>query len=354
VNSTPFLVHGLTVSYFTRKVTGYLDYKGLPWRLEPSIGANPPARAVGWNGGIPAVTNPDGEFIWDSTSIILHLETRHTERSVIPQDPVLRFLAEALDDFADEWFYRHAVGTRWLYDENVVSGSLDIAREGTMEIQRPLDDVRQFVTEAMTGCLPRLGATPENIGAWVDESLVPWLEAMGAHVAAHRWLLGRVSLADFAFFGPNAAHFTNDPWCRRLVDRVAPDVVAHTHALVRPVDEPGEWFTRDDLPETLIAVLREAGRHYLPWVAEATVKGEADVHFDDGSVARIPTTNFLDVARGVILARYREARCPELDAILERAGILGYYADHLDQATDIPDPRPLARPADNRPYPAGP
>ena len=30
-----FVVHGLTASFFTRKVTGYLDYKGLRWRLSP-------------------------------------------------------------------------------------------------------------------------------------------------------------------------------------------------------------------------------------------------------------------------------------------------------------------------------
>ena len=34
----PFSVYGLTVSYFTRKVTGYLDYAGIPWRLAPGIG----------------------------------------------------------------------------------------------------------------------------------------------------------------------------------------------------------------------------------------------------------------------------------------------------------------------------
>jgi hypothetical protein len=86
----------------------------------------------------------------------------------------------------------------------------------------------------------------------------------------------------------------------------------------------------------------------------AVRRGEAEVRFDDGSSARIPTTNFLTEARGIILARYREDRNDELDAILERAGILRYYADHLEQATEVPDPRPLARPADNRPYPAGP
>jgi len=354
----PYLVHGLTVSYFTRKVTGYLDHAGLPWRLEPSIGANPVAQQAGWNGGIPVVTAPDGELMWDSTAIIVHLDhaaTAEGRSSVLPDDPTLRFLAHLLDDFSDEWFYRHAVGTRWLVDENKVTGSWDIAREGSREVRFPIDDVRAFVTDAMSASLSRLGTMPENIDAWVQESLVPWQAAFAAHLTDHAALLGgRPSLADFAFFGGNAAHFVNDPWCRRLTESVAMPVVEATHRLMAPPDgEPGVWFDPADLPRTLIALLAEAGRHYLPWVAEATVAGSAVVPFDDGSTADIATTGFLTEARGITLARYVEARSPQLDAVLEEAGILRWYADFTDQATAIPDPAPIPRPADNRPYRAG-
>ena len=44
-----FLVHGLTRSYFTRKVTGYLDYTDRPWRLEPCTPTmHPAATEAGW------------------------------------------------------------------------------------------------------------------------------------------------------------------------------------------------------------------------------------------------------------------------------------------------------------------
>jgi hypothetical protein len=79
------------------------------------------------------------------------------------------------------------------------------------------------------------------------------------------------------------------------------------------------------------------------------------VRFDDGSEAEIVPTEFLIEARAVMLARYAEARSPELDAVLERAGILSYYADYVgDQAGTPPDPAIPPQPADNRPYPAGP
>lgn len=349
------VVHGLTPSYFTRKVTGYLDYKGLRWRLQPSIGANITAHAAGWNGGIPVVVLPDGELIWDSTSVILHLETRHPEPAVTPPDRVLAFLDFLLDDVSDEWFYRHAVGSRWLYPENTRSGSWEIAREGTLELPGPIAGVRELVATAMTACLPRLGVTAENIDAWIRESLQPWQRALAAHLAAHGFLFGgRPALADFALFGGNAAHFVNDPLCREWSEAAGMAIIEHTHALMTPRSRTfGEWLSADAVPDTLIALLAEAGRHYLPWVAAATRDGRATVSFGDGSSAEIATTNFLTIARGILLARYRAARCPALDRILERAGILGYFADYLDQATEIPDPSLPPRPADNQPFPAG-
>jgi len=350
-----YVVHGLTVSYFTRKITAHLDHLRAPWWLDPSIGANPKARALGWNGGIPVITTPAGEMIWDSTAVLLHLDAHHPGRTILPEDPVVRFLAFVLDDFSDEWLYRHAVGTRWLYEENVVSGSWDISREGSLEIATDIESLRRLVTEAMTACLPRLGVTPHNIQAWVNESLVPWQATLASHVAAHGYLFGnRPSLADFALFGGNAAHFINDPWCRRLTERVAPPIIPYTQRMMRPgPDQLGEWFSDATIPDSLIAVLAEAGRHYLPWVASATVDGAATVALGNGVVAEVSSTNFLNQARGIMLARYVEARSPELDAILERAGILSHFADHVDQATSVPTPAPLPRPSDNQPYPAG-
>ena len=354
--AVPLTVYGANQSFFTRKVTGYLDYKGLPWHLRRGLAPSEEARAAGWPGGIPAVLGADGEVMWDSTSVILHLEHHHRDRSVLPPDPTHRFLALLLDDFNDEWFYRPAVGSRWLYPDNADHGSWDLARDGAHEIPFPVAQIRELVTATMTGSLERLGVTPENIDAWIDEGLKPWLTALSAHVGVDGYLFGaRPSIADFAFYGGNAAHFVNDPLCWAWVDEVGPEVAQHTFRLTNPDDETfGDWALAGEVSETLIGVLREAGRHYLPWVAAATVDGQATVEFGSGATAEITATDFVKEARGVMLARYVEARTPAIDDVLDAAGILGHYADHLDQATTIPDPAPRPRPADNRPYPAGP
>jgi hypothetical protein len=101
----------------------------------------------------------------------------------------------------------------------------------------------------------------------------------------------------------------------------------------------------------MIAVLRELGRTYLPWVSRACVDGTADVIFADGTRVALRATDFLRDARAVLLARYLALRDARLDAVLERAGILEYFAGFVRHAGAVPDYRNPPRPALNRPYP---
>lgn len=351
---TSYIVHGLTRSYFTRKVTGYLDHTDRPWRLEPCPpNHHPAATEAGWTGGIPVVTDPAGELMWDSTTVIEHLDRRApADRSVLPDDPTLRFLAYAIDDFSDEWLYRPAVGSRWSYEANTVTAGWQIAEELSTVFGLPGAPVRANVVAAMTASLPRLGVAADTIEAWMGEVLVPWFQALQGHLGDGYLLGGRPCIADFAVFGANVAHFVGDPYCRDLADEHGPAAVAHTHRLHQPQKQTfGDWIEGDAVPDSLVAVIAQAGRHYLPWVAEATVQGSAVVEFADGSSAEIASSAFLDEARGIMLARYVEARSEALDDVLERAGVLSYFADHIDQATAVPDPRLPARPRQNRPYP---
>src|SRR5271167_4111958 len=90
--SASYRVYGMSQSYFTRKLTGYLDYKDVPYRLRRFAGGNRAARDAGWPGAMPVVMTPDGEFMWDTTAMIHHLEMRYPAPRVFPSDPVLQFL----------------------------------------------------------------------------------------------------------------------------------------------------------------------------------------------------------------------------------------------------------------------
>jgi glutathione S-transferase len=350
--SDRYRVYGMSQSYFTRKLTGYLDYKGIPYLFRRFAGALPEARAAGWPGGIPALRTPDGAYAWDTTDVIHHLELRFPEPSVLPGDPVQRFLCYALEDVADEWLYRPAVGSRWHFEENTRLGGFELARDISVEAPITGDQAFEMARAYTTATCEPFGVTQQNVGSWIDEVLKPWLRALGAHFEARPYLFGeRPSLADFAVFGGDVAHFTNDPVCRRWVDEVAPPVVKHTHRMLEPEDQDfGSFAEEGDVPETLVAVLADLGRLYLPWVSRAGVDGKAELRFESGERVEIAATPFLREARRVLLARYVALRCDALDAVLERAEVLHYFADFAQQAGAIPDCEKPPRPAWNRPF----
>jgi len=353
MSANPYRVHGMMQSYFTRKITGYLDYKGIPWVFRRFPGMTPETMAAGYPGGVPAIETPSGEFMWDSTAMIHHLELRFPEPAVLPSDPVQRFLCYVIEDAADEWLYRAAVGTRWFFPENAAVGGFELARDIAVKMPVTCDQAHAAVGAHVRSSCPPLGVDADTIQRWVDDVLRPWLRVLGAHLACRPYLFGeRPSLADFGLFGGNAAHFVNDPRCRRWTDEDGPAVVQHTHRLLEPGDQRfATWDEPLPVPETLTAVLAELGRHYLPWVSRACVEGVADVVFADGTRVEVHPTEFLRDARATLLARYVAHRSDRLDAVLEQAGILRFFADHVARAGSIPDARALPRPALNRPFP---
>jgi glutathione S-transferase len=299
------------------------------------------------------VETPDSVMMWNSTAMIDHLELVVPEPAVLPPHPVQRFLCYVLEDAADEWLYRPAVGTRWHYPENAAVGGFELARDIAAVMPLPCDQAHAAVGAHVRASCPPLGVTEANVHRWVDDVLRPWTRLLGAHLAARPYLFGtRPSLADFAFFGGNAAHFTNDPLCRRWVDEDAPVVVQHTTRLSAPEDEPpGTWDDPPDPPPTLVTLVAELARIYLPWVSRACADGAADVVFADGSRVRVAATPFLCDARATLLARYTAARSPRLDAVLAEAGVLSFFADWVRDAGTVPDARLPPRPALNRPFP---
>jgi glutathione S-transferase len=349
----PYRVHGMMQSYFTRKMTGYLDYKGIPWVFRRFPGVSPETMAAGFPGGVPAVQTPTGELMWDSTAMIHHLELRFPTPAVLPADPVQRFLCYVVEDAADEWLYRPAVGTRWYCAENAAVGGFELARDIAVRMPVSCDQAHAAVgAHVRSSCAP-LGVTAENIQLWVDDVLRPWMRMLGAHLAQRPYLFGdRPSLADFALFGGNAAHFINDPLCRRWVDEDGPAVVQHTHRLLEPEDQEfGAWDDPSIAADTLTAVLAELGTRYYPWVSRACRDGAADVVFENGARVTVRATDFLRESRATLLARYLDHRSNQLDAVLDRAGILPFFADYAAFAGSIPDVREPPQPALNRPFP---
>ena len=66
---------------------------------------------------MPVLEYPDGSFHNDSTPLIFDLESRHNERSIVPENEADAFLAALIEDLADEWVSKAMYAYRWAYPE---------------------------------------------------------------------------------------------------------------------------------------------------------------------------------------------------------------------------------------------
>ena len=115
------LVFGSEISYFTGKFETYLRYTQIPytyrgldlvhyyWIVPRRLGATQ----------YPTVRLADGRWMSDTTPMIAWLERQHPERPVIPEDPVQRYVALLIEDFADEWLWRPAMYYRWSHGDDL-------------------------------------------------------------------------------------------------------------------------------------------------------------------------------------------------------------------------------------------
>jgi glutathione S-transferase len=62
---------------------------------------------------IPVLQYPDGSLHGETTTLARGLEARHSERSVIPEDRVVAFVCDLLEDLADEWAVKPLFFYRW-------------------------------------------------------------------------------------------------------------------------------------------------------------------------------------------------------------------------------------------------
>lgn len=101
---------GAEMSPYSVKVRSYFRYKAIPHRwilrnAESQAEFEKHARIP----VIPLVVTPAGVGIQDSTPIIDEVEKLHPEPSVLPDDPVARFMSALIEEFGDEW------GNKWMF-----------------------------------------------------------------------------------------------------------------------------------------------------------------------------------------------------------------------------------------------
>ncbi len=269
-----YTIYGGLGSPYSMKVRAILRYRRLPyiWR-QMEIGDDRVFKNVKAP-VIPVIQYPDGSWHNDSTPMIFALEALHRERSIVPTDPAMAFIAYLLEDFADEWGTKAMFHYRWFRerDQKQMSEFLAFDRLRGRGRQAILDAATMFRARQV-GRMAVVGCTPQNAPV-IEESATRILALFEALVTEEKYLFGsRPSLADFGWYG-QISQLAVDPTPADLMRAEFPFTWRWIANLDDASGVEGEWD--GSFSPVVKDLLRVAGEIYFPFLlanADAVAKG---------------------------------------------------------------------------------
>lgn len=264
----PYKLYGTSFSLYTGKVRSYLIKKGLPFEETLSTVKVYKKFIVPRTGVryIPVLQTPDDTVLQDTTVIIDELEKRHPQPSIYPITPKQHLVSLLLETYGDEWLVIPAMHYRWSYDE--VNQPTVFQNFGQVVMPNAPGFIRAWLGKKIgsrfKNMVPLLGITEETMPA-IEQSYLQLLADLEKHFLEHKYLLGdRPSVADFGFIGPFYAHLYLDPYAGKLLNEKAPNVSQWVERMIDSQDKAGGFVANDDVPDTLMPVLKRMASEQLP------------------------------------------------------------------------------------------
>ncbi len=224
---------------------------------------------------VPVLMLPDGSRHLDSTRLIYMLEERHPgDRSVVPDEAAVAFLAHLVEDMADEWVTKMMFHYRWAYEPDIHYASHWIADDRAADKSaEEREKFARFFAERQIGRMPLVGCTPEN-APLIEAGYHFIIGLLRDHIGSAGYLFGtRPSMADFGLYG-QLRTLSQDPTPQSILRREAQAAESWLRQLDDASGIEGEWRGMDDLSVPAKELTGYAARIYLPFLAanEAAVK----------------------------------------------------------------------------------
>jgi glutathione S-transferase len=219
----------------------------------------------------PVLETPDGVIIADSMEIMEFLESKFPDPPMLPENKALAALTHLIHSFGSEGLTKSSMYLRW----NTTYANRLFARNEFARTMATPEIADEFAV-AMRNYLPILGVTLDHgVDVAIETSIELLDDALNAHFLKYPYILGGVpSLADYGLMGPIYAHHCRDIAFGNSLKERAPGLNRWIETMSRPpiVDSeiwqyPQEFFSIDDLPDTLIAFLKLIGENYIPEIA---------------------------------------------------------------------------------------
>ena len=330
-------------SLFTRKLQAMLNYLAVDYQFKlKTAEAGPAVEARLGTHFIPGLETPEGWFIHDTTPIGLMLNAKYPDRTIIPNTPVQRIAAHLLEDWADEWFGRYAICSRWCFPHNVEHVALGFYanRIGKFMDEALTEEERTQAAELITmvrdnfglrACANR-GCGPDQADA-VRRDFEELMKYAAAHYSQHNFLLGdRASLGDFTFAGLFKAHIEADPEPRSWIDACAPEMIDYMNRVFNSQTDDADYLPDDQLPDTLTPFfdhMRGTYHQFLHVSRDALAKGQkwCEVDLGEGPV-KMRSLKYSEVSRGHIKKEIEALTLKDraaVEAVLGPLGVLDAY-----------------------------
>ena len=285
--NTRLELSGAPGSPYTRKMLGVLRYRHIPHSVFWGRTNIPDTYPVPKVSLLPTFYFPDGENgarvpVTDSTPIIRRLESEQEGRSVIPTDPVLKFLNDLIEDYADEWLTKAMFHFRWAHEADWRNAAPLLVYWNSNTVDD--ETAKQFADQFAKRQIDRLYVVGSNdvTAATIEASYTRLLEVLDSLIQRQGFVLGaRPSSADFALFGQLTQLAVVEPTSAAITTQISHrirawvDIMEDLSGLMPDEDD---WFSADIAREALSPLLSEIGRTYAPAMianAKAIEAGES-------------------------------------------------------------------------------
>lgn len=270
--SEPLLLKGVPGSPYTRKMLAYLRFRHIPYQLligDQATKIGLPEAKVQL---LPTFYLPDerGELKAevDSTPLIRRFESDFMGRAAVPENPVLSFINDLLEDYGDEWLTKAMFHYRWHYQDDIATAGKILPRwSNNSAPETTLSELGEYISQRQISRLYVVGSNDVTAPV-IEASYLRFLRIFDSLLQRHPFVLGdRPSSADFAIYAQLTQLAKFDPTPMKLCLENAPRVHAWTDIVddlsgQRAVDD--DWISVDDIRAHLGDLLMEVGRVYIP------------------------------------------------------------------------------------------
>ena len=143
----------------------------------------------------------------DSTPIIHQLETLYPGRSVLPPNPVVRFLDYLLEDYADEWLTKAMFHYRWCYRPDIDKAGAILPRWRSLTAtDEELIPMAEFVKKRQISRLHVVGSN-DVTAVVIENSYKRLLKLMSAHMNQSSFVFGNAQVPVILLSMDNSASF---------------------------------------------------------------------------------------------------------------------------------------------------